>query len=367
MGVMRMMAKKKSLAVVVAMAAMTATTAVPAFAQQDGEVAAHPVGPAEGGQYAPAGPTQQEALPALAPVSGTAAGGEQYVLQAAPRAGEEFSGVGVVESLGADGRYGLRLGGLEGQELRGDFDFAAFEGETVRVSGRFAIDESRGRVLQVESIELAQEEGEQTTVTGVFSVEEGGFSFVTDEETGQEYYLVGTIGLDPQATAGKRVVAKGVAECGYDGPVYGCTLGVSSIELVAAEPPAPTDEAPSDERILPFEVPAPDKAEDGASPERRDGTGAAYDKGGAVVSGDTNNAPGGAVVSGDTNDDKGGVPVVSGDTDDVNGGGSGVESGSPTPGGKAQLPATGGLLPVAGVGGALLLVGWGLFARRFAR
>ena len=72
-GVMRMMAKR--LAIVVA---MTATTAVPAFAQE-AQVAAHPVGPAEGGQYAPVGPTQQEALPALAPVAGSG----QYAPEAA--------------------------------------------------------------------------------------------------------------------------------------------------------------------------------------------------------------------------------------------------------------------------------------------
>ena len=127
------------------------------------------MGPAEGGQYAPVGETQQEAHPPLAPVA-------------------------------ESGRYA-----------------PATSGEYASISGAPASAES----------------GEQTAITGEFSVKEGGWSFVTDEETGQDYYLVGTIGLDPQATAGKKVVAKGVAECGYDGPVYGCSLGVSSIEPVA--------------------------------------------------------------------------------------------------------------------------------------
>ena len=282
-----MMAKKKSLAVVVAMAAMTATTAVPAFAQE-GEVAAHPVGPAEGGQYAPVGPTQQEAAPALAPVAGSG----QY----APV---------------TSGEYGSISGAPASAEL-----------------------------------------GKQTTITGVFSVEEGGFSFVIDEKTGQEYYLVGVIGLDPQATAGKRVVAKGEALCGYDGPVYGCTLGVSSItpigkgaekEAAPAEPAAPTDDTASDEQILPFEVTTGgDEAEDGASPERQDGTGA--------------NDEGAAVISGDTSNDKGGAPGV-----------DSKRGGAPKGTNAVLLPSTGGVLPIAGLAG-LVIVGAGLVVRgKFAR
>ena len=170
---------------------------------------------------------------------------------------------------------------------------------------------------------------------------------------------MGTIGLDPQATAGKRVVARGVAECGYDGPVYGCTLGVSSIEPVAegaerenapAEPPAPTDETAPDEQTLPFEVPTPDEAEDGASPERQDGTGA-DDKVGAVVSGDTSN-------------DKGGGSV------DAGGSGSGDASGGAGQGGASPmasvLPATGGVLPIAGAAG-LLIAAAGLLVRKISR
>ena len=279
-----MMAKKNSWAVVVAMAAMTATTAVPAFAQEDGEVAAHPVGPAEGGQYAPVGETQQEALPAF-PVAGS-------------------------------GQYA-----------------PATSGEYASISGAPASAES----------------GEKTAITGEFSVKEGGWSFVTDEETGQEYYLVGTIGLDPQATAGKRVVAEGVAECGYDGPVYGCTLGVSSIEPAAegaerdtapAEPPAPTDETAPDEKTLPFEVPTPD--EDGASPERQDGTGA-DDKGTVVVSGDTSNDKGGGSVDASGSADQGGASPMA-----------------------KVLPATGGVLPIAGAAG-LLIAAAGLLVRKISR
>ena len=290
MGVMGMMAKKKSLAVLVAMAAMTATTAVPAFAQEDGEMmSVPPVGPAEGGQYAPVGETQQEALPAF-PVAGS-------------------------------GQYA-----------------PATSGEYASISGAPASAES----------------GEKITIKGEFSVKEGGWSFVTDAKTGQPYYLVGVIGVDPEDTAGKTVIAKGIAECGYDGPVYGCTLGVSSItpigkdaerETAPAEPPAPTDETAPDEQTLPFEVPTPD--EDGASPERQDGTGA-DDKGGAVVSGDTSN-------------DKGGGSMDAGGSGSVDASGGAVQGGaSPM---ASVLPATGGVLPIAGLVGLVILAA-GLLVRR---
>ena len=139
--VVGMMAKKRFV-IAMAVAAMTATTTVPALAQE-----------------------AEEAAPALAPVAGSGqyAPDEAATQQEAAQAQEAFAGVGVVENLG-DG-YGLRLGASEGVRLEGDFDFAAFEGETVRVSGRFAIDETRDRVLQVESIEPAAEEGEDCTLT----------------------------------------------------------------------------------------------------------------------------------------------------------------------------------------------------------
>ena len=139
--VVGMMAKKRFV-IAMAVAAMTATTTVPALAQE-----------------------AEEAAPALAPVAGSGqyAPDEAATQQEAAQAQEAFAGVGVVENLG-DG-YGLRLGASEGVRLEGDFDFAAFEGETVRVSGRFAIDETRARVLQVESIEPAAEEGEDCTLT----------------------------------------------------------------------------------------------------------------------------------------------------------------------------------------------------------
>ena len=124
---------------------------------------------------------------------------------------------------------------------------------------------------------------------------------------------MGTIGLDPQATAGKRVVAKGVAECGYDGPVYGCTLGVSSIRPIR-------------------------KGHEGA--ERTNGNAAG-------VSGDTNNA------------NKGGNGSV-----DTSGGGA-VRSGASSA--AKVLPSTGGVLPIAGLAG-LVIVGAGLVVRgKFAR
>ena len=288
------MMAKKSLAVVVAMAAMAATTAVPAFAQEDGEMmSVPPVGPAEGGQYAPVGETQQEALPAF-PVAGS-------------------------------GRYA-----------------PATSGEYASISGAPASAES----------------GKKTAIKGVFSVEEGGWSFVTDEKTGQEYYLVGVIGVDPEDTAGKTVIAKGIAECGHDGPVYGCTLGVSSITPIGkgaergnapTEPPAPTDDTAPDEQTLPFEVPTPD--EDGASPGRQDGTGADYDKGTVVVSGDISNDRGGGSL------DAGGSGSV------VASGGAGQGGASPV---ASVLPATGGALPIAGAAG-LLIVAAGLPARRLLR
>ena len=317
-----MTAKKKSLAVVVAMAAMTVTTAVPAFAQEEGEVAAHPVGPAEGGQYAPAGETQQEALPALAPVVGSG----QYAPGAAAQGGEDCILTTYPEQP------------CPPQEAKG--------------SGQYAPG------TPASSSDVRADPSEQATITGEFSVKEGGWSFVTDEETGQEYYLVGTIGLDPQATAGKRVVARGVAECGYDGPVYGCTLGVSSIEPVAegaerenapAEPAAPTDETAPDEQTIPFEVPTPD--EDGDSPERQDGTGA-DDKGTVVVSGDTSNT------------DKGGGSVDAGGSGSVvASGGAGQSGASPM---AKVLPATGGVLPIAGAAG-LLIAAAGLLVRKISR
>ena len=162
---------------------------------------------------------------------------------------------------------------------------------------------------------------------------------------------MGTIGLDPQATAGKRVVAKGVAECGYDGPVYGCTLGVSSIkpigkgaekEAAPVEPAAPTEETDSHEQTLPFEVTTGgDEAEEGTSPERQAEIGA--DDGGA------------AVISGDTSNDKGGASGV-----------DAKRSGAPK-GTNAVLPSTGGVLPIAGLAG-LVIVGAGLVVRsKFAR
>ena len=63
-------------------------------------------------------------------------------------------------------------------------------------------------------------------------------------------------------------------------------------------------------------------------------------------------------------EDGNGTPVVSGDGNDDKGGSGGVTR-TPAPSGKAQLPATGGLLPVAAIG-ALLIAG-GLVARRVMR
>jgi hypothetical protein len=209
------MMETKKLAVVVA-----ATTAVPAFAQQEGSIP--PVGPS--GQYAPAGPTQQEAE-------------------------EAYAGVGVVENLGGD-RYGLRLGPLERLSLEGDFDFASFEGERVHVTGRFAIDETRGRVLLVESF-----------------------------------------------------------------------------EPVAAEEATPEEQVP------------PAVVTTAAVDEASDGT-----EGTAVVSGDASNASADASAS-------------------ASGGGAVQSSASPA---ANVLPSTGGVLPVAGLAGIVLIVG-GLLVRRISR
>ncbi|MDP9486212.1 MAG: hypothetical protein M3Q49_10610 [Actinomycetota bacterium] len=253
-----MMETKKLAVVVATMAAMTAATAVPAFAQ---EGSIPPVGPS--GQYAPAGPTQQAS---------------------------------------AEGQHGSLSGAPAGVDS-----------------------------------------GKQTTITGPFSVKEGGWSFVTDEKTGQDYYLAGVIGVDPEATAGERVVAKGEAWCGYDGPVYGCTLGVSSITPIGGG------------------------AEQEAAPEKET---AASDQHGqekqAATSG--NSAP--AVVSGDTsNANKGGGSVdvgtnASADASASASGGGTVHS-SASPAAKV-LPSTGGILPVAGLAGIVLIVG-GLLVRRIFR
>ncbi len=220
------MMETKKLAVVVA--AMAATTAVPAFAQQEGSIP--PVGPS--GQYAPAGPTQQEAE-------------------------EAYAGVGVVENLGGD-RYGFRLGPLEGLSLEGDFDFASFEGERVHVTGRFAIDETRGRVLLVESF-----------------------------------------------------------------------------EPVAAEEATPEEQVP------------PAVVTTAAVDEASDGT-----EGTAVVSGDASNASADASAS------------ASADASASASGGGAVQS-SASPAANV-LPSTGGVLPVAGLAGIVLIVG-GLLVRRISR
>ena len=98
-------------------------------------------------------------------------------------------------------------------------------------------------------------------------------------------------------------------------------------------------------------MPPPDEAEDGASPERQDETGADCDKGGAVVSGDTSNNKGGASV------DAGGSGSVVAS--------SGADRGGASPIAKV-LPATGGVLPIAGAAG-LLIVAAGLLVRNISR
>jgi hypothetical protein len=81
--------------------------------------------------------------------------------------GEEFSGTGIVEYLDdkADGTpvYGLSVSPEEGHYMAGDFDFAAFEGEQVNVTGQIVSSYGGGGgFLQVESIEpVGVEGGEQ--------------------------------------------------------------------------------------------------------------------------------------------------------------------------------------------------------------
>ena len=81
---------------------------------------------------------------------------QQY--EPAETTGEEFSGTGTVEYLDnkADGTpvYGLAVSPEEGHYIEGDFDFAAFEGEEVEVTGRILHRDQGGYYLHVQSIGL---------------------------------------------------------------------------------------------------------------------------------------------------------------------------------------------------------------------
>ena len=81
---------------------------------------------------------------------------QQY--EPAETTGEEFSGTGTVEYLGdkADGTpvYGLAVSPEEGHYMEGGFDFAAFEGEEVEVTGRILHRDHGGYYLSVQSIGL---------------------------------------------------------------------------------------------------------------------------------------------------------------------------------------------------------------------
>ena len=369
-----MMATKKLAVMVATMAAMTATTAVPAaFAQQ-------------------------EATTVQAP-GAAIAGSEQYASQAVPQEGEEFAGVGVVESLGGD-RYGLRLGALEGHELKGDFDFAALEGETVNVLGRFAY-EDRGTVLMAESIEPTAGAGEEPRkVTWTFEL-----STECEPPAGGSAFFGRTIA--PEGTmAGTMDVALGDPDGDgvYSGSDFGYVLTGSTEPNIDTAPPTlqvvrgaavtgpagnsfPDPNGPveviedfgvvklhedktfsasasfcdsaSDGRYAPGGT-VVDSAvggheyEDTSSPEREDAATDANEDGAA----DEADGNGGAVVSGDTsNANKDGSGSVDASGGAVRGGTSIVAS---------VLPATGGIFPVAGAVGAMLIFG-GLVARRILR
>ena len=83
--------------------------------------------------------------------------------------GEEFSGTGTIEYLDdkADGTpvYGLSVSPEEGHYMEGDFDFAAFEGKQVWVTGRIVYYQG-GSYLQVESIESAGDESGEDLQAG---------------------------------------------------------------------------------------------------------------------------------------------------------------------------------------------------------
>ncbi|QIN80532.1 hypothetical protein GBA65_20730 [Rubrobacter marinus] len=91
--------------------------------------------------------------------------------------GEEFAGTGVVEYLDdkADGTpvYGLSVSPEEGHYMEGDFDFAAFEGETVSVTGQFVLVPGGGSYLQVQSIERAGVESGEEVSAGEEAVPTG--------------------------------------------------------------------------------------------------------------------------------------------------------------------------------------------------
>ncbi len=88
--------------------------------------------------------------------------------------GEEFSGTGMVEYLDdkADGTpvYGLAVSPEEGHYMEGDFDFAAFEGEMVSVTGRFVYHHGGGSYLQVQNIEQAGHESGEDVAAGESTV-----------------------------------------------------------------------------------------------------------------------------------------------------------------------------------------------------
>ena len=258
MGVMGMMAKKKSLAVLVAMAAMTATTAVPAFAQ-GGADPSSPVSSDDPGQATDTGGFSLEDCLAL-----QATGAE--IDCGVPPDDDVVAG---------DGQYDAPVSGAPGDGPPND------RAECERFNRQYGT--------------------------------EIGCSILPADDGG---------GGRPGVVSGDM----------SNGPGNGRGDG--------APVPADDDEAAPDEQTLPFEVPTPD--EDGASPERQNGTGA-DDKVGAVVSGDTSNDKGGGSV------------VVSGGA--VQGGASPMAS---------VLPATGGVLPVAGAAG-LLIAAAGLLVRKISR
>ncbi len=244
--------------------------------------------------------------------------------------GDEFSGFGVVEPLdGIPGRYGLETGPEEGIYLEGDFDFAAFEGQDVYVSG--VITNDTPVVLTVEQIEPIAGEAEELSVTGV--VEEQGAKAdgttiysVVDEETGQGYALEGDI--DFAALVGQRVIAYGWYEAGGGAAI----LNVLSIEPTDGAATTANESTTMGETTMGGETTVAVETEDGGTPEQ---AGIDLNEDGAVDEAD------------------GEFAVQTSD--------EGVSS---TPD-EGALPGTGGLiLPIAGLLGALLIVLGGLLRRR---
>lgn len=224
--------------------------------------------------------------------------------------------------------------------------FAPFEGEVATIYGTAECG-NEGCQLEVEKVEGLEEEA---TIVGQIA-EIGGWQHLVDDETGTEYYLVGSFDSAEEADAltGKRVEAQGVTQCFTDGPEYGCTFAFSSIEPIE-EVASAEQTAPAEESVPAEETTIVDEAEDAASPEQEIGIDVNED--GAVDEADGELAVQVSDSAEDADSGQGSLPAA-------------VSEGVVYSAAKV-LPSTGGVLPIAGLAGLLIVAG-GLMVRRIAR